>query len=253
MKKACDHIGELLESYALGALDPDEQAEVEKHLAECERCRARARELAEVVHALPEALAATSPLRPPSGLRESVLQKVARPAAKGPRVRALLRPGVIGAVAAVVVAVLSLAWNAHLSDALSKERSLRSRLAELVGRQEVVLDVVDSRQTERAFLRPPAGSRSNSYGKVFTRPDMAYVVAMAARLLQPRSGYAYHLWLTERGQTRLAGVLAVNRQGFGLLVLRTGRSGPRFDSALLTLQRSGASAPAGRTVLHWEK
>lgn len=253
MNKACDRISELLEPYALGALDSGEQAEVEEHLAGCERCRARVHELAEVVHTLPEALAATSPLRPPSGLRESVLQKVGRPASKEKRVRALLRPRVIGAVAAVIVAVLSLAWNAHLSDALSKERSLRSRLAELVGRQEVVLDVVDSQQTERAFLRPPAGSRSSSYGKVFTRPDMPYVVAMAARLPQPRNGRAYHLWLTEGGHTRLAGVLAVNREGFGLLVLQTRRSGPRFDSALLTLQRRGASAPAARAVLRWEK
>jgi anti-sigma factor RsiW len=73
---------ELLEAYALGALDEDERREVEAHLEECDECAQLARELAEVAHRLPLALAAASPLRPPASLKERVLGAVAPAASR---------------------------------------------------------------------------------------------------------------------------------------------------------------------------
>ncbi len=36
------HVGELIQAYVAGELDPEEKAAVEKHLAECAECRAEA-------------------------------------------------------------------------------------------------------------------------------------------------------------------------------------------------------------------
>lgn len=115
-----------------------------------------------------------------------------------------------------------------------------------------MFEVVDSRETEKAFLRTTReeGPFARSYGKLYTRRDLPDVVAFAARLPEAPAGHAYHLWLTVGGRTELAGTLTLH-DGFGLVVLKAGRPGPRYDAALLTLQEPGTAAPAGTRVLAW--
>lgn len=60
-------------AYACDALDPDELAEFERHLAHCDACAQEVAELRSTVAAL--ALAAAS--EPPAGLRERVMRQVA--------------------------------------------------------------------------------------------------------------------------------------------------------------------------------
>ena len=283
----CDQVRELLEAYALGALDADEQARVEQHLAGCAECRQLVAEYAETVHRLPQALAAVSPLNPPSSLKDRVMQALpgeqpalppaltpvapVHPAQPGVSLQngkgrqplavwqwALHQPrlwAVLAGVAVLLLLVL-LAWNAQLNIALSQERTLREELANLVGQQETVLDVVDSPGTVRLVLRPPQGTSvapNAPYGKLFARPDMPYVVAMAARLPRPPPGQAYVLWLTSGGETTLAGVLDVNGQGFGQLVLHIDHNGPSYDSAQINLQPRNSTTPAGQVVLVWNR
>lgn len=269
----CEEIRELLDEHALGALDSEERSRVDLHLQNCADCQALATEYAEVIRILPQALAAASPLSPPPSLRTRLLssletaprseaashdsipksreQAEERPQPSSTPFRlAGLNPRAIGALAAVLLLVLSMLWGFSLNAALAQERALRAEYANLVDRQEVVLEVIDSRNTVKALLRATE-SGSTSYGKLYTRPDLPHVVAMAARLPQPPPGHAYHLWLTSQGQTQLAGVLAVNEGGFGLLVFDADRNGPVYDSALLTLQPDGGVTPTENTALLW--
>lgn len=281
----CQQITDQLEAYALGALDPDEAARVEAHLAGCPGCRRLAAEYRDIANALPLALAAAVPLRPPPSVRDRVLGALETaapttpvlpkplhtvggeplvPGGRSHEARRWLPPTawpalsrrrlrMLGALAAVLALALSLAWSARLSVTLAQERALRAEYADLVGQQEVVLEVVDSPKTIKALLRPPPGSSSTAYGKLYTRPDLPHVVAMAARLPQPPEGHAYHLWLTRQGQTALAGVLAVNNQGFGLLVFDADSNGPVYEAARLTRQPEGATAPTEPPVIQWSK
>jgi hypothetical protein len=250
----CARVRELLEEYTLGALEPSEQAEVERHLAGCPECREAARELEAIAHRLPGALAAASALSPPSGLRDEVLAAVAAEAGAPPRPRQpawLSRRSVAAALVAALLA-LGLGWVAGFQIAAARESDRRAALARELGQQDIVLEVVDSRHTEKAFLRTrhERGRFARSYGKLYTRSDMPHVVAFAARLPRAPEGSGYHLWLTRGGRTLLAGVLTV-REGFGLVVLSTDQPGPRYDAALLTLQRRGGAAPTGTRVLSW--
>jgi hypothetical protein len=136
--------------------------------------------------------------------------------------------------------------------ALARERALRAEFANLVDQQELVLEVIDSNKTTRRVLLPPEKGSSDAYGKLFTRSDLPHVVAMAARLPQPPAGQVYHLWVTSAGQTRLAGVMKVNEQGFGLLVFDADRNGPVYDSAQLTLQPIGSATAAAPPILTWK-
>ena len=239
---------ELLEAYALGALEPEERADVERHVAGCAECRARVRELEAAAHRLPQALAAASPLEPPGDLERRVLAAAAEPVPPA-RGRLLLRRRVQAALAGL--ALLLVAGSViSMQLALGRERDLRSRLTRIVGQQPIVFEVVDSPQTVRRLLRPASPGFASSYGKLYTRPDLREAVAMSARLPAPPEGRSYHLWLTSGGRTRLAGVLAL-RQGFGFLVVQGDRPGPAFERAELTLQAPGGHRPAGTPVLRW--
>lgn len=59
--------------YMLGALDPGEAAELERHLRGCERCRAEMRWLEPAVRSLPEAVERREP---PRALRDSLMAEV---------------------------------------------------------------------------------------------------------------------------------------------------------------------------------
>jgi hypothetical protein len=273
----CEQVRDHLDAWALGALEPEEAAAVEAHLRDCPDCRALAAQRAGVASRLPEALAAASPHQLPPALRERVLDAVRAtpadtmavvPGSSGPddtlatpppvsldaardRRRLPRVPTWLGAAAAVLVLAVAIGWGFHLSQALGHERALREEFEGLVDRQEIVLEVIDSRNTVKLFLRPPEGSGSNAYGKLFTRTDMEHVVVMAARLPAPPDGMAYHLWLTRDGTTSLAGVLNTNEQGFGMLVFDAPVDGPVYEAVEVTLQPTGSTEKSGTTVLAW--
>lgn len=264
----CDQVRELLEAYAAGALDPAQHATVEQHLARCAECRRLADEYAAIVSALPGALSAASPRRPPAPLRARLLDSVrasaARPASpdgKPGRVPAPTpsrrspsgrRPRTLGGLALSILLALALAWGLQLNVALAEERALRAELADLVGQQEIVFEVVDSDRTVKSVLRAGAAD-SPSYGKLYRRPDLPDVVVIVARMAPPAPGEAYHLWLgTHEGQTHLGGVISLNEAGFGLLVFKAARSGPDYRSAWVTSQPLGDVTPAGTPILRWD-
>jgi len=60
-------------AYMLGALEPEQAAELERHAARCERCQAEIRWLTPALDALPEGV---ERLEPPRALRERVMSEV---------------------------------------------------------------------------------------------------------------------------------------------------------------------------------
>src|SRR6266540_3393155 len=106
-ERECTKTRELLEAYALGALDAEERTQVESHLGTCARCRRLADELLEVAHALPGALAAASDVRVPPSLKSQLLRvlpgrskvtSVARVPGPASGRRRWLRPGLAGSL-----------------------------------------------------------------------------------------------------------------------------------------------------------
>jgi anti-sigma-K factor RskA len=240
-----DEIRDRLEAYALGALEPTEREEIDRHLTGCEACRHEADTFTRVADALPAALAAASPTPgPDQDVRERLLRSLRR------RPQAWQRAAVVAVAAGTLALVASLAWSLQVSQTLAQEREIYQRLA---GQQEIVFEVIDSPDTRRIILRPPV-SGSTSYGKVFSRPDLPFVVAMAGRLPAPPPAESYHLWLTlEGGETVLAGILVPNRDGFGALVYEADRNDPQLESVRVTLEPPGTRAPSGVSALLWSR
>jgi anti-sigma-K factor RskA len=69
-----------LAAYLLGALEPAEAAELERHLAGCEECRAELSRLRPAVQALPETV---ERVKPPAKLRASIMAETGNDAERG--------------------------------------------------------------------------------------------------------------------------------------------------------------------------
>lgn len=270
----CTQVRDLLEAFALGALDADDESRVDAHLATCSRCQGLAKDYSDLTRSFPEALAAASTIGPPAALKQGLLQRIqnssagstnahADPAGQEVSASAVTalrsssrwwpwhwRPRTVTMAAAIILVVLLLGLSVRLSVALAQQQVLRAEFANVVSQQETVFDVVDSPKTVKVRLQPP-GPGSAAYGKIYTRPDLPYVVVMAARLPPPPAGQAYQLWLTSQGQPQLAGIVAVNDQGFGALVYRADHDGPVYQSAELIVQPQGSTTPAGTPTLVW--
>lgn len=254
---SCDDVSDLLEEYALDVLDEDDVAAVEAHLASCDACRALVAEYREILTGFPDALALASPVRLSDTLKQHLLRPIGADVAEREgmsptksRGRATLRRVLV--LAAAVLFVLSVAATAALSLALDHERRLNDRFGGLLDQREVVIEVIDGRGTERAFLRSQ-DERLDAYGKLFTNPRLRQVVVMTGRLPKVGDDEAYRVWLTRAGTTSAAGILKVNRKGFGLLVFKESGPGPRYDAVRIVRQRADAKSPRGKTLLAWAR
>src|SRR3954469_12042932 len=116
---------ELVAAYALNALDEEDRAAFEEHLAGCEQCTVALADLRDTAAALafvPETVA------PPAALRSRILEtaRAERPNVV-PLHRAARRTWGLGAVAAVAVAAaVALAiWNVSLHDSLDRQNAVQ--------------------------------------------------------------------------------------------------------------------------------
>jgi anti-sigma-K factor RskA len=125
---------ELAAGYVLGALEPDDEHDFQRHLDGCATCEATVRELEAVAG---ELAYAAPPVDPPdtlwAGIRRQIEPEAARPVAApgaSPRRRGRGRgvlQGLAAAAAIVLVAVLSV-WNLNLRE---QNTAIRDRVAAL--------------------------------------------------------------------------------------------------------------------------
>src|SRR5881409_833148 len=133
------HWTELAASYALGALDPAERVEFERHLETCPECRAEVQAFHEVAGRLAQG---APPAAPPAELRERVLRE-ARQVRPLPARRRPWLPWV--AAAAGVLAILGgfESWRAR-EEARALRNTLAATQAERDSTKRVLAAVFDS-------------------------------------------------------------------------------------------------------------
>ena len=120
---------DLTAPYALDALDEDERAQYERHLATCERCREDLAVLQDTTAQLAYGVASPTP---PAHLRDRVLESVRADGGvvvEFPRRRLTYALGA-AAAAAAALAVGFAAWSASLRNDLEAQRSVVDILAD---------------------------------------------------------------------------------------------------------------------------
>ena len=191
-----------LAAYALDALDDDERAAFEQHLAECEQCAAE-------VHAFRGTTAllayADEGPEPPAALRERLLEEARRERPTQSvvvlRPRRALRLTAIAAAAAVAAAIGLGLWATSLSSSLDAERSAltdSARAAEILADEE----------SRRLSL--------GEFGQVVRAPD-GEAVMIVRNLDEAPSGKTYEAWVIGAGGPVKAGLFEGGDQEIVLL------------------------------------
>jgi anti-sigma-K factor RskA len=195
-----DQFRETVESYALGALDPEERALFEAHLGDCAEC----------AHALDEARLVVSELahlapvaQPAKQLKQRILKEVRREATVKTR---SLSPGsaipvwLWAGVAALVVLSVSSTWNARrlqieirrLNEQAALEHQRRETLEkEFVAAQMQARILMDPRSRK---IMLPAKDPKMPHLEAMWNPELGLCL-MGQEVPMPSENRAFQLWL----------------------------------------------------------
>jgi anti-sigma-K factor RskA len=189
---------ELAAGYALGALEPEDEAIFRRHLDDCPACAASVRELEGVAAQLPHAV---PPVQPPETLWAGIQREIgaeARPAdgraePRGRRAREPRRVLRLGAVAAAIVAVAALSvWNLNLR---SQNQRYRDRVAALEQAAELVNEPNAAKVTLDDAPSPPG-----AVATVIASTAQDRGVLIVENLPPLQRGRVYELWAVPGGR-----------------------------------------------------
>jgi len=223
---AHEQFGEDLVLYALNALEGEDRAKVEEHLASCSECRLELEHLRGDGALL--ALSTSGP-KPPARARARLLEavakegKIAASRAEGAREAGHPKPrwawlGWAAAAAMVVLAALLWNENSGLKQMLAakNEESAQAR-RELEDLRKVAAPIL-SPQTQRITL-VSAKAAPQPQGKAFYLRSRNSLVFVANNMPQLPPHKAYQLWLVPPdGAPMPAGVFKPDARGSGTIV-----------------------------------
>ena len=245
-------------AYALGALDGDERAQFEEHLARrCGACVAALREFAETLADVAREL---PPTLPPAHVKATVMRRVA--ATPGRRLSSRRwrsmrwAVGTAAAVAGVSIFVAGLVasrYEARIgamaretaairADLRAQETALRDRL----GVARVVIALLRDPATRVITLRGPGPSPTASARLLWHEREGGHL--FIANLPPTPPGKAYELWTISAGQPRPAGVFTVDASGQASQPIAA-NPGPADVWAVTLEPEGGVPAPTGPVVL----
>jgi anti-sigma factor RsiW len=177
-------------AYAVDALDPEERARFEEHLAHCAECQAEVAGLQEAAALFPE----ISATEPPADLRERVLAEIAtvRPLPPVTEQVTRRRPRWVNAVAAAAAAVAFFGGGAVVWQATHEttQTSAADR-------------VIQARDADHVSVDLPGGVSATVY-----RSLSEGRAAIVTRHMRPAPhGHVYQLWLQKDGRMVPAGLM----------------------------------------------
>ena len=198
--KDCEQFREFVEAYALGALDPEERAALEAHLAtgcpDCSKAVEEARWLvSQLAYAAPEAT-------PSDMLKGRLMQSVRAEAAAKLHVmpsRSVISSWLWAAVAALFVFSLYSTWNMRrLQDEI---RQANDRSAALLQQRQKTEQQLAAAKREAMILMDPASVKISLAGQNAQGPQLEVkwhaqlgVVVMGENIPMPSPHHVLQLW-----------------------------------------------------------
>lgn len=208
--KNCEQFRELVEAYALGALDPEERAALEAHLAtgcaDCSKAVEEARWLvSQLAYAAPEAV--------PSDMLKGRLMQSVRADAQAlsetkPRVmpsRSVISSWLWAAVAALFVFSLYSTWNMRrLQDEI---RQANDRAAALLQQRQKTEQQLAAAKREAMILMDPSSVKISLAGQNAQGPQLEVkwhaqlgVVVMGENIPMPSPHHVLQLWFIPKAK-----------------------------------------------------
>ena len=199
---------ELAAPYALGALDAEERARFEVHLAGCAQCRGEVQSLHEVTGLLAESAPAAAP---PGALRERVLREARRVRPIGARPPFWANIGPWLAAAACLVLAIGVGY------AYLRERAAHGRASESIA---ALHDTIAGRDSLVATLLSPdaataalAATGQAPSARLFWSPSRRRLVMAVFHLTPAPAGRTYQLWAIAKGKPVSIGTFNTSPDG----------------------------------------
>jgi len=250
----------LAAAWAVGALDGEERAVFERHLADgCDVCEAELRSSAE---ALAAAARSVPPMIPPPQVKEALLRRIT---ATGSARRETLPPRRLVWAVGSLVAVLAGAgftatfvatrYEARLGQVAREAAALRASvqrdeaaLREQIAVYQGAVDLLRDPATQIVLLRG-LGPSPRANGRVIWHP-VAGGHLFVANLPAPPPGKAYELWTIGDAAPQPAGVFQVDGSGRGTYRIGPVAGGQPVKVFAVTLEpEGGVPAPTGPMVM----
>lgn len=241
-----DEIQETLPGYALGALEKDEAAKAEAHLASCRTCSAVLEDYRSVADSLalavpmvepPRSLRARTMQRALSGGKSKVISQLARRTAP-PRQRNWFMPALVGATLVLALAALALnLWeNVEVGRQIQAQRDMLTVLAYQQGTAQIV------RGTDRA---------PSAVGRLYLDLDSGVAALVTVNMPSIANDRVYQVWLTTpEGLKSSGGIFQTDSSGNGLLLVRAPQRLSTYVQVGVTVEPAGgSSAPTTEPVL----
>lgn len=227
-----DDVAALISAHALGALEPDQAALAERHIAASDDCRRAYEDALETAAALALAVVDSEP---PAELRERILAaaRAERPAGAVPLTRApaprrrfrlagLLTPStgfaVVGVAAAIVLALVAVSQH----DSASSARD----------RQEALVAILSAPDARIVPLAATAGGQPG--GRVIVSHGRA---ALVSSLQRPPPGRTYQAWGLRSGGASPVPLPTFSRDGAVLILDDVGK----YTGVGVTVEPNGGS------------
>lgn len=251
---AIEHVTNLIDAYALGALEPDEVDIVESHLEGCEECRAYARRAYATANQLLLYLAAPTDTPPPS-LRERTLARVRAAAADAQRLGDPPNPRLDfqGSPPSPTT------QQAPDAAANPLARLLRSLLGAAGGETMPTTQSGQADTLLRELLVDPdvviwpvggTDDASHASGRLIGSRARRRAVLLTSGLRQPGADREYQVWFLAGGTPQPNTCFTIDRAGHSLSVVRATAPLSNFDTVAVTPEPTGGSpGPTGPIVL----
>lgn len=197
---------ELAAPYALGALDAEERARFEAHLAGCAQCRGDVQSLREVAGLLAESAPAAAP---PAAMRERVLREARRVRPIGARPRASIAPWLAAAACLVLAIGVGYAYLREQA-ALGRASESLAALHDTIAARDSLVATLLSPDAATAALAATGQAPS---ARLFWSPSRHRVVMAVFHLTPAPAGRTYQLWAIAKGKPVSIGTFNTSPDG----------------------------------------
>ena len=252
-------IEELLAFYALDALNEEEKELVEAYLKGHPEARQQVEEMGRAVSALPYGV---PPVEPSPRSKEALMSRVAADQRAAPSTRKqpslprrmgfenLFRALSLGAAALAIV------WVIVLSAQVSRLRNEISALSLALAAQSNQLEQINAQlpqATPSAVITVALKGtdiQPQAQGQLIADPNSQSAVLVIVGLTPPEAGKTYQVWLIEGDAPVSAGLLKVDANGQGVLVVSSETPIGSFDALGISVEpEEGSPQPTGDIVV----
>jgi len=268
------NLEELLTFYALDALTDEERELVEAYLIEHPEAREQIQELSQAASALPYS---ATPVRPSARPKQLLMERIEadqRKRSSIPNRSSHVRPNwlenifwgsnrfAFGALS-LVIAALAIGWVVILNKEVSRLRGEVSVLGDALLAQarslEQINQSIDQLNAELP-QQPPSAVRTiefngttvqpQAYGQLIADPNSTSAVMVVTGLAPLQPGIVYQVWLIQGDTPTSAGLLTVDADGQGVLLLVSDTTIGSFNALGISVEPEGGSQqPTGDIVV----